>query len=151
MYNIRVYGILVQNQAVLVSDEYYKGIYMTKFPGGGHEIGEGLIDCLKREFIEELNLEIAIKDHFYTTDFYVPSFFNSSQQLISVYYLIENISQKMIPTGNKIFDFEPEHGAQSLRWIHFKDLSEDDLTYPIDKKVVTMLKKSHNLSPLIGY
>lgn len=145
MYNIRVYGLLVENGAVLVSDEYYRGIFMTKFPGGGHEIGESLIDCLHREFKEELNLEIEIINHFYTTDFYVPSFFNKEHQLISVYYLIRKNIEVQLNTSDQKFNFEPLHGAQSLRWININLINEDDLTYPIDKKVVTMLKNSYNL------
>jgi 8-oxo-dGTP diphosphatase len=145
MYNIRVYGLLIANDAVLVSDEFYKGIYMTKFPGGGHEIGESLIDCLYREFKEELDLTIEVKEHYYTTDFYVPSFFNQNHQLISIYYLIHSSQIASLVTSNKRFDFEPVHGAQSLRWLPIKDLKEDDLTYPIDKKVVTMLKNSYYL------
>jgi 8-oxo-dGTP diphosphatase len=145
MYNIRVYGLLIANDAVLVSDEFYKGIYMTKFPGGGHEIGESLIDCLHREFKEELDLTIEVKEHYYTTDFYVPSFFNQNHQLISIYYLIHSSQIASLVTSNKRFDFEPVHGAQSLRWLLIKDINEDDLTYPIDKKVVTMLKNSYYL------
>ncbi|HRG57628.1 MAG TPA: NUDIX domain-containing protein [Bacteroidia bacterium] len=145
MYNIRVYGLLIENNAVLVSDEYYKEIYMTKFPGGGHEIGESLIDCLKREFIEELNLEINILSHFYTTDFFVPSFFNSNHQLISIYYLVQRKNTNSIAISTKKFDFKPLHGAQSLRWIQLKDMNDDDFTYPIDKKVAILLKNSFNL------
>jgi ADP-ribose pyrophosphatase YjhB (NUDIX family) len=143
MYNIRVYGLLIENEAILVSDEFYKGIYMTKFPGGGHEIGESLIDCLHREFKEELNLEIIIKSHFYTTDFYVPSFFNPQHQLISVYYLIQRKENFDLKTSTKRFDFEPIHGSQSLRWLTIKEIEENELTYPIDKKVILMLKNSY--------
>ena len=39
-FNIRVYGILIQDSNVLVSDEYIKGKNITKFPGGGLEYGE---------------------------------------------------------------------------------------------------------------
>jgi ADP-ribose pyrophosphatase YjhB (NUDIX family) len=142
MYNIRVYGLLIENDAVLVSDELYNGIYMTKFPGGGHHIGESLIDCLHREFKEELDLKIEIKSHFYTTDFYVPSFFNPKDQLISIYFLIERDANTKLKTSQKKFDFEPIHGAQSLRWLPLSEINEMELSYPIDKKVVTMLKNS---------
>jgi 8-oxo-dGTP diphosphatase len=142
MYNIRVYGLLIENESILVSDEFYKGIYMTKFPGGGHEIGESLIECLHREFKEELNLEIIVKSHFYTTDFYVPSFFNPEHQLISVYYMIQRKENFNLKTSSKRFDFEPVQGSQSLRWLTLKEIEETELTYPIDKKVVTMLKNS---------
>ena len=54
-FNIRVYGILINEQnQVLVSDELIRGNYYTKFPGGGLEFGEGTRDCLVREFKEEL-------------------------------------------------------------------------------------------------
>ena len=53
-FTIRVYGILFdENKRILVSDEFIRGDYFTKFPGGGLEIGEGTRDCLKREFKEE--------------------------------------------------------------------------------------------------
>ena len=59
MFNIRVYGILINEQKqVLVSDEFIRGNYYTKFCGGGLEKGEGTIDCLKREFIEEMKLNL---------------------------------------------------------------------------------------------
>ena len=49
MFNLRVYGILLgENKKVLVSDEFIRGNYYTKFPGGGLEFGEGTRDCLKR-------------------------------------------------------------------------------------------------------
>ena len=50
-FNIRVYGICInERQEVLLSDESYRDLHFTKFPGGGLGFGEGTIDCLKREF-----------------------------------------------------------------------------------------------------
>ncbi len=64
-FNIRVYGLLFNDQGdILVSDEERFGNRFTKFPGGGLEFGEGLSDCLKREFIEELNQNIEVINHF---------------------------------------------------------------------------------------
>ena len=40
-FNVRVYGLLVKDGHLLVSDEYCNGTYMTKLPGGGLEFGEG--------------------------------------------------------------------------------------------------------------
>ena len=43
----RAYGILINEaQEVLVSDEFRFGRYFRKFPGGGVEKGEGIIDAL---------------------------------------------------------------------------------------------------------
>jgi len=63
MITLRVYGILInENKQVLVSDEFIRGHYYTKFPGGGLEFGEGTRDCLKREFKEEMDLSVAVED-----------------------------------------------------------------------------------------
>lgn len=143
MYNIRVYGLLVnEQQEVLVSDEFRMGMNMTKFPGGGLEAGEGLIDCLKREWQEELNAKIEIEKHFYTTDYYVKSAFNSAQ-LISVYYLIKTSNTLAVKISKSAFDFdEIKDGAQQFRWIKIKSLKETDFTFPIDKRVAEMLKSN---------
>src|SRR5688500_10892217 len=91
-FNLRVYGLLInENNELLVSDEQSGDRTFTKFPGGGVEIGEGLIDALKREFIEECNAEIDVVSHFYTTDFYEQSSFNDSQ-IISIYYIVKAVN-----------------------------------------------------------
>jgi 8-oxo-dGTP diphosphatase len=59
-FNVRVYGILIHEENVLVSDEYIKGKFITKFPGGGLEFGEGTLDCVVREFKEELGLDVEV-------------------------------------------------------------------------------------------
>src|SRR6201996_9542253 len=104
-FNVRVYGLLINSSnEILISDEQEYGMRFTKFPGGGLEQGEGLIDGLKREFVEECNAEVEILSHFYTTDFYVKSAFNDSQ-IISVYYLVKNIAPLNLSIKTKTFDF----------------------------------------------
>ena len=95
-FNVRVYGLLIESGSILITHETIKGFDMTKFPGGGLEFGEGTKDCLVREFKEELNLDITVKGHYYTTDFFQASAFNSSDQIISIYYLVERNSLNSI-------------------------------------------------------
>src|SRR6478736_5841925 len=107
-FNVRVYGLLINDaNEVLISDEQEYGFKMIKFPGGGLEFGEGLLDGLKREFIEECNTQVEIISHFYTTDFYVKSAFNNSQ-IISVYYLVRSVTEHKFTTKTKVFDFDGE-------------------------------------------
>ena len=52
-FSVRVYGIYVKDKRyVLVSDEFIGKRFLTKFPGGGVEFGEGTIEALKREWQE---------------------------------------------------------------------------------------------------
>ncbi len=149
MHNIRVYGILINEQKqVLVSDEYIRGNYYTKFCGGGLEIGEGTIDCLKREFIEEMNLKVDIIEHLYTTDFYQQSAFNPAHQIISIYYLVRPLEDITVPLREEPFQFdeaqlrvyETVKETETFRFVNWNELSEASVTLPIDKVVVGLIK-----------
>ena len=149
-FNIRVYGVLInEEKQVLVSDEYIRGGYYTKFPGGGMELGEGTRDCLKREFKEEMDLEVEIGEHLYTTDFYQISAFNSVQQIISIYYYIKALEEIKVPLRTKEFDFDEQQMevynktkmTETFRFIDWKNFSAEKVTLPIDKIVVTLVKE----------
>jgi ADP-ribose pyrophosphatase YjhB (NUDIX family) len=112
---------------------------MTKFPGGGLEFGEGIIDALQRECIEEFGQAFKVLDHFYTTDFFIASAFNNKQQLISIYYFMEPIEEVKFNITEKVFDFDEVEGAQSFRWISMDELNENCFTFPIDKHVSQLL------------
>jgi len=139
-FNVRVYGLLInERNELLISDEQEYGIRFTKFPGGGLEYGEGLTDGLKREFMEECNAEIEVVSHFYTTDFFVKSAFNDSQ-IISVYYLVKNVSKLNLSIKTKVFDFDGEGDVlQAFRWVKMSDISVDEFTFPTDKHVARLL------------
>jgi 8-oxo-dGTP diphosphatase len=141
-FNIRVYGILINKKnQLLVTDELIKGHEITKFPGGGLEFGEGTIDCIKREFMEETNHTVDVVEHFYTTDYFQVSAYNPSHQIISVYYIVKPVSTFEITAKEKPFDFDERiNYTQIFRWIDLKLISENDFTLPIDKIVGKMLR-----------
>jgi len=146
LFNVRVYGILVDvHQRLLVSDEFIRGNYITKLPGGGLEIGEGTREGLAREFMEEAGIEVHVGDHFYTTDFFQISAFNNKDQIISIYYLVHTSDTTIVKTKEKAFDFLPEEvadpngTAEHLRWMLLDELTEDAMTLPIDKVAIKML------------
>jgi 8-oxo-dGTP diphosphatase len=149
MFNIRVYGILIgENKQVLVSDEFIRGGLYTKFPGGGLEFGEGTRDCLKREFREEMDLNVRIGDHIYTTDYFQMSAFNPEHQIISIYYFAHALEPIKVPLRQKPFDFDEKQMAvynetgttEAFRFINWEDFSEESVTLPIDKTVAGFLK-----------
>lgn len=141
-FNVRVYGIWLNEGRVLVTDEFRMGKEMTKFPGGGLEFGEGPVDCILRECIEEFGQEFEVTDHFYTTEFFQQSAFNKNDQLLSIYYLIRPVDDHRFRISASKFDFgERIDGAQAFRWIPLNELSADDLTFPVDKRVAELLKE----------
>jgi|KBSSwiStaDraftv2_1062776.scaffolds.fasta_scaffold255372_2 ADP-ribose pyrophosphatase YjhB (NUDIX family) len=153
-FNIRVYGVLINAQKqVLVSDEYIRGSYFTKFPGGGLELGEGTRDCLKREFKEEMDLEVEVDQHLYTTDYYQVSAFNPTHQIISIYYLVKALEEIKVPLRTKEFDFDEQQMevyhktrmTETFRFIDWNIFSEEKVTLPIDKIVASLVKEKFKL------
>ena len=135
-FNVRAYGVLIVNERILLMQESYKGVKMTKLPGGGLEFGEGLKQCVIREFQEELGMDIKIDHHIYTTDFFQPSAFDPEDQLLSIYY--------KVTSAESTFDFENievlEPG-KTMFWHPLNLLTAEVFTFPVDKYVSEMLVK----------
>lgn len=151
VFNVRVYGILLGDRnEVLVSDEYIRGAYYTKFPGGGLEFGEGTRECLKREFKEEMNLDVEVGDHIYTTDFFQLSAFNPGHQIISIYYYAKPLEPIRVRLSDRPFDFDAsqltiyaeKQEIETFRFISMQQFDEDKVTLPIDKVVAGMIAES---------
>jgi ADP-ribose pyrophosphatase YjhB (NUDIX family) len=138
-FNIRVYGIWVQNNKILVNEELIRGRHIIKFPGGGLDWGEGIKDCLIREWKEELGIDIEVLNHFYTTDFFQPSAYDNSQ-VISIYYFVTAVVPDLI------INSEPN---ERTYWMNAFDVSADTFTLPIDKIVGDMLHEHFEYLKLI--
>ena len=130
--NIRVYAIyLNENNELMALDEGYAGEKLVKLPGGGLEFGEGTLECLHREFAEELNLKIEIVDHFYTQEDFLVSKFRKNEQLLTIYYQVNILNLDEL----EILD----ESIEKVKWISLQE--ENPLPLPIDKIVFQKLKE----------
>lgn len=141
-FNVRVYGLWLNNQdQILVSDERLGDFKFTKFPGGGLEYGEGTRECLAREWKEELNLDIEVLDHFYTTDFFQASAFHLDTQIISIYYFVNPIATPNFEVETIKHNFNMIGQEEVLfRWIKLSELTQECVDLPIDKIIVDKIK-----------
>lgn len=142
-FNIRIYGLLLDetNTHVLVCDEIRFGRKFTKFPGGGLEFGEGILDGLMREWMEETGLSIMNPRLFYVNDFLQISAFKQEDQIISIYYFVECKDINRLKLKMNVFEFEREsEGEIIFRWAEIRDRSfSEQMTFPIDKVVAQKL------------
>ena len=129
--NIRVYGAVVKDRKVLVLHEEYVGQNLMKLPGGGLEFGEGVLDCLHREFEEELNVKIKIKEHLYTQEDFLVSRFRTNEQLLTLYYIVEIIDEE------EFLILDP--CIEKTEWVPI-DTDENPFPLPIDKIAFEKLK-----------
>ena len=133
-FNIRVYGLIIESGSILLSKELIMGEEVFKFPGGGLEYGEGLVDGLSREFEEEMGQKIYNVKHYYTTDFFQRSSFKYTDQLLSIYYT-GKLKQKVVNKINK-----PKKDQPVFIWEKLETLNEVKFKFPIDQLIVKKLK-----------
>ncbi len=137
-FNLRVYALIINDkEEILLADEEYSGKQFTKFPGGGVELGEGILEALQREAQEELSQRLIKVKHFYTTDFFQKSAFKAEDQIISIYYTAKLSEPTELKLGKFPFDFT--HSKPSFRWVSLKELKKTGLKFPIDKVVLGMI------------
>ena len=130
--NIRVYAIYLNEKNELMAlDEGYAGEKLIKLPGGGLEFGEGTIECLHREFAEELNLKIEVLEHFYTQEDFLVSRFRENEQLLTIYYTVNILNLEDL----NILD----DSIENVKWVSLHE--ENPLPLPIDKIVFEKLKE----------
>ncbi|MGI9651446.1 NUDIX hydrolase [Chryseobacterium sp. RLHN22] len=130
--NVRVYACVVKDKKVLTLFEEYAGEPLMKFPGGGLEYGEGLTDCLKREFEEELNVHIEIVEHLYTQEDFLVSRFKDNEQLLTIYYIVKIINEE------DFIILDP--CIEKIDWIEI-NAKENPFSLPVDKIVFEKLKE----------
>lgn len=132
-FNIRVYGLLVHNQSLLIIKEPYAGEILYKLPGGGLEFGESLIDGLKRELKEELDLDLCAARHFYTQEDFMVSRFRANEQLLLIYFLIEVDNIQDLKKRDPSID--------EIMWIPLNELKTQHVNLPTDQLVIERFLK----------
>lgn len=139
-FNVRVYGVLINDkQEVLLVHEKVGGTEFVKFPGGGLEFGEGIKDCLIREYKEETGIDVEVDQHVYTTDFFQQSAFKKTDQLISVYYTVSSGASHQIRLDEHTVANGEKTECLRFFWVKLSELNESMLTFPVDKLVSRIL------------
>ena len=139
-FNVRVYGVCIENDHLLVTDEIRLNTPMTKLPGGGLEFGEGLEDALKREFMEEMETDIEVGKILYVNPFLQISVLRETDQVLCLYFLVRRLSESKGIFTEKALDFPTqENDQQQFRWIPMQELRTESFTFPIDQALVPQL------------
>jgi len=146
-WNLRVYGLLIEDGWILLSRESYPGFegFMIKLPGGGMQLGEGPEEALTREMEEEVGLKVHSVEIVHIPASCHRSHFDNSQ-VVSLYYRVKRDSGQ-IPRHMNREVIRGETVYQEFYWCSLKELDAASMTWETDREVVEALLKSFEKDP----
>lgn len=115
LFTIRVTGVLIENNSLLIVKQKLSDKRNWSLPGGKLERGESLEEGIIREMKEETGLDVKVKRMLYVCD--VAS---SGYKLLHITFLLSKIGGELtLPTNE--FDDNP---IDDVKFVPIADLSE---------------------------
>ena len=121
-------GLAIKNNKLLVSEGFDKVKNETFYRclGGGIEFLEKSEEALKREFLEEINVDITVKDFLGISENIFTYQGKKAHELI-LFYSIE-ISDENYQEEYKVID---DHGETIAKWIDIEEFkNKNKILYP---------------------
>ena len=143
--NLRVYGLILDatGDNVLVTTEHlFMEEEVIKFPGGGVESREGLVDAWWRECREELGAHPPMRmiRQLEMTAVPIRSAFDPEEQLLAVYYLLQLESDVANPWLHEAATEEAEPSRLSAHWEEISSLDMERFRFPTDRLAAAQLR-----------
>jgi len=100
---VRVAGILITGEGVLLIAHKKNDDVYWLLPGGGVDYGESLSEALVREFAEELNIDITVGDLAFISDSIDPT---GDRHVVNICFICEySGGEYLLGTEGRLHDF----------------------------------------------
>lgn len=99
-FRVAIYGVLVEGDKVLLTDTTVPSGVITNFPGGGLELGEAPLEALAREFREETDIEVSVRDLLFCSQVFQQNPEYPHEQLMHIYYRVVRTRGDVVDRGN---------------------------------------------------
>jgi len=144
-WNVRCYALILnpaRTHILVARERFPDGSVGCKFPGGGLETGEALVDTLWRECTEELGSSDGLTwlGHAYTNDFFVRSAFRDDEQILAVYHWMQADHDGVAWWDERPGTVASTEPLLEMNWEAVDSLTPDAMRFPIDRLVVGNLK-----------
>lgn len=135
IFNIRVTGILIENNNILIVQQKLSESRAWSLPGGRLERGESLEQGLKRELKEETGLDVQVERLLYLCDVNA-----SDNTILHITFLLKRIGGEItLPTNE--YDANPIH---DVRFVSIDELSNYGFSEVFMQVIKNGFQKSGN-------
>lgn len=129
-FRIAIYGVIIENGKVLMTETKGPSGVIVNFPGGGLELGEAPQLALLRELEEETQFKVAVKELLYCTQKFHQNNDFPQEQLMHIYYCAERLdSREVLPVGGNNDD------VLSVKWASLSEIRNFH-TQPVDQEFI---------------
>jgi len=138
-FNARCYAMIRSSKnRLLVMKERWQGVDLQKLPGGGLELGEGMMECLDREISEEFIAYHPLTwQHHYVPTHCFSSRFKPEEQLILNYFIADQIVEE-----NDWKIVENDENLLEMIWLPIEETSSQWFTLESDREAFLKLVAS---------
>lgn len=140
MPRVRVAGVLIENDEILLIEHKKNDKKYWLVPGGGVDWGESTSEALVREFKEETNLDIEVEKFLFLSETIAP---DKKKHVINLYFQIKkkkNSSEMILGDEKNLAD---------LRYVKKEEI-ENLKIYPNIKKQIIELLNKEDIIPYLG-
>lgn len=116
-FRVALYGVLIENNHVLLANTRVPSGIITNFPGGGLELGEAPLEAVAREFQEETGLHVEVKELLFCSQAFQQNPEYPTEQLMHIFYRVERTGGELITHGNN-------DDVASVEWVPLDGLEQ---------------------------
>mgnify|MGYP000960091486 FL=1 len=138
---VRVAGILIEDDRILLIEHTKNNRKYWLVPGGGVDWGESAAEALIREFKEETSLDIEVEKFLFISETIAP---DKQKHVINLYFKI-----KKAENSSNIMKLGEEEILTDLRFIPEDEIKNIRLYPNIKEKLIKLLNKE-NIEPYLG-
>ena len=118
---------LIEDDNVALIERRRAGLHYYVFPGGGADDGETLEQSATREAMEELGIEVIVRQKVAEVHF---------GQSLQIYFLVEQLGGEFgAGTGEEFTDSDPNNPQEGIyipSWMPIEELPRRDNVHPAD-------------------
>jgi 8-oxo-dGTP diphosphatase len=138
LINLRPSIVIIENGKILCLKYVYNGTLVYNLPGGNLEFGENIREALRRELLEELNVEVEVLKLIFVGEVH-------QNKMVKMHFIFEGRIEKGFPKINPL-----QTSAIEASWLEMNNLKNINLYPNVNENLINWHYKLANDSVYLG-